>query len=62
MGIDFLGEIALVGRIRELSDAGTPVAAVAAESAEAKAYFAVARAVAAKLSTPLRAAPKIVLE
>ena len=62
MGIDFLGEIPLVGRIRELSDAGTPVAAVATESAEAGAYFMLAKAVATKLSTPLRAAPKIVLE
>jgi ATP-binding protein involved in chromosome partitioning len=62
LGIDFLGAIPLVGRIRELSDAGTPIAAVAAESAEAAAYFTLAKAVATKLSTPLRAAPKIVLE
>jgi ATP-binding protein involved in chromosome partitioning len=62
LGIDFLGEVPLVGRIRELSDAGTPVSAVAAESAEAKAFLAIADRVAAKLSTPLRAAPKIVLE
>ncbi len=62
LGIDFLGEIPLVGRVRELSDAGTPIAAVAAESAEAKAFFTIAKGVAAKLSTPLRAAPKIVLE
>jgi hypothetical protein len=32
------------------------------ESPEAGAYFTLAKAVAAKLSTPLRAAPKIVLE
>ena len=62
LGIDFLGEIPLVGRIRELSDAGTPVTAVATESAEAGAYFTLAKAVATKLSTPLRAPPKIVLE
>jgi ATP-binding protein involved in chromosome partitioning len=62
LGLPFLGEIPLVGRIRELSDAGTPVTAVAAESAEAKAYFTLAAEVAAKLTVPLRAAPKIVLE
>jgi ATP-binding protein involved in chromosome partitioning len=62
MGAAFLGEIPLVGTIRELSDAGTPVAAIAPESAEAKAYFAIASEVAAKLTTPLRAAPRIVLE
>jgi ATP-binding protein involved in chromosome partitioning len=62
MGAAFLGEIPLVGTIRELSDAGTPVAAIAPESAEAKAYFAIASEVAVKLTTPLRAAPRIVLE
>jgi ATP-binding protein involved in chromosome partitioning len=62
LGVAFLGEIPLVGRIRELSDAGTPVTAVAAESAEAKVYFRLAKEIADKLSSPLRAAPKIVLE
>jgi ATP-binding protein involved in chromosome partitioning len=61
-GAAFLGEIPLVGRIRELSDAGTPVVAVAPESAEAKAYLGLAKEIADKLSSPLRAAPKIVLE
>jgi ATP-binding protein involved in chromosome partitioning len=62
LGVAFLGEIPLVGRIRELSDAGTPITAVAAESAEAKPYFGLAKEIADKLSSPLRAAPKIVLE
>jgi ATP-binding protein involved in chromosome partitioning len=62
MGTAFLGEIPLVGRIRELSDAGTPIAAVAPESAEAAAYFALAEEVARKLSAPLRAGPRIVME
>jgi len=62
MGVRFLGDIPLVGRIRELSDAGTPVTAEAPESAEAKAYFALAGQVAATLASPARAAPKIVLE
>jgi ATP-binding protein involved in chromosome partitioning len=61
-GIAFLGEIPLVGRIRELSDSGTPVVAVSPESPEAKAYLTLAKAIAEKLSKPLRATPKIVLE
>ncbi len=62
MDVPFLGEIALVGTIREMSDAGTPVTAEAPHSAEAQAYFTLARELAAKLTTPLRAAPRIVLE
>ena len=62
MGTPFLGEIPLVGAIRELSDAGTPIAATLPDSAEAKAYLAIASEVAGRISTPLRAAPKIVLE
>jgi ATP-binding protein involved in chromosome partitioning len=62
MGAAFLGEIPLVGRIRELSDAGTPIAAIAPESVEAQAYFALADEVARKLTAPLRAAPRIVME
>jgi ATP-binding protein involved in chromosome partitioning len=62
MGAAFLGEIPLVGTIRELSDAGTPIAAALPDSPEAKAYFAIAAEVANRITTPLRAAPKIVLE
>jgi ATP-binding protein involved in chromosome partitioning len=62
MGAAFLGEIPLVGIIRELSDSGTPVTATAPDSAEATAYLAIASEVAKALTTPLRAAPKIVLE
>jgi ATP-binding protein involved in chromosome partitioning len=62
MGIAFLGEIPLVGSIREMSDAGTPVTAIAPDSAEAKAYFTLAEEVARSLKAPLRAAPRIVLE
>jgi ATP-binding protein involved in chromosome partitioning len=62
MGIAFLGEIPLVGRIREMSDAGTPVAATSPQSDEAKTYYTVAESVARALSQPLRAAPRIVLE
>jgi ATP-binding protein involved in chromosome partitioning len=62
MGAAFLGEIPLVGSIREMSDAGTPVSAEAPASAEAKSYCDLASAVARSLSAPLRAAPRIVLE
>jgi len=62
MGAPFLGEIPLVGSIREMSDAGTPVTALVPGSAEAKAFDAVASEVARALVAPLRAAPRIVLE
>ena len=62
MGAAFLGEIPLVGSIREMSDAGTPVTAIAPDGAEAKAYFTLAEEVARTLKAPLRAAPRIVLE
>jgi ATP-binding protein involved in chromosome partitioning len=62
MGAAFLGEVPLVGTIRELSDAGTPVTATAPDSTEAKAYLAIASEVAKTLTAPVRAAPKIILE
>ena len=62
MDAAFLGEIPLVCTIRELSDAGTPITAALPESAEAKAYFAIASEVAKRIMTPLRQTPKIVLE
>ncbi len=58
----FLGEIPLVGVIRETSDAGTPIVASAPQSAEAKAFLLIAAEVAAKIGTPQRAAPQIVIE
>jgi ATP-binding protein involved in chromosome partitioning len=62
MRAPFLGEIPLVGSIRELSDAGTPIAAIAPESAEAAAYYKIASGVAQRLAAPSRQAPKIVME
>ena len=62
LGAPFLGEIPLVPKIRELSDAGTPVAVAEPDGAEAAAFLAVAEKVAAALQTPARPAPKIVLE
>jgi ATP-binding protein involved in chromosome partitioning len=58
----FLGEIPLVPRIRETSDGGTPVVASHPDSAEAKAFLAIAAQVAQKIAAPSRAAPRIVVE
>jgi ATP-binding protein involved in chromosome partitioning len=62
IGAPFLGEVPLVGTIRELSDAGTPVTVTAPNSTEANAYITIASEVAKTLKAPVRAAPKIVLE
>jgi ATP-binding protein involved in chromosome partitioning len=60
---DFLGEIPLVPSIRETSDAGTPIVALAPNSAEAGAFIAIAKRVAEKLSAGTsRPAPRIVIE
>lgn len=61
LGVPFLGEIPLHSRIRELSDAGTPVVAVEPDGEHAKAYKAIADKVWARLEagTGQRAAPKI---
>ena len=63
MGAPFLGEIPLVPRIRETSDAGTPVSATLPDSPEAAAFLDVARKVKAALeSATTRGAPRIVFE
>lgn len=63
MGAPFLGEIPLVPRIRETSDAGTPVSATLPDGPEAAAFLDVARRVKTALEeTTTRPAPKIVFE
>jgi len=62
LGAPFLGEIPLVPKIRELSDAGTPVTVTEPDGKEAAAFLAVAKKVATALESTQRAAPKIVLE
>jgi len=62
LGAPFLGEIPLVGSIRETSDAGTPVMVAAPDGPEAKAFLAIAEKVAAALNAAERAVPKIVFE
>jgi ATP-binding protein involved in chromosome partitioning len=62
VGAPFLGEIPLVPRIRETSDAGTPVMVAAPEGPEALAFLAVAEKVAASLKVAGRPAPRIIFE
>jgi ATP-binding protein involved in chromosome partitioning len=62
LGSAFLGEIPLVPKIRETSDAGTPIVAAAPDSPESRAFIAIAEKVAQAIAAPSRAAPKIVLE
>ena len=62
LGCDFLGEIPLVGVIRETSDAGTPIVAAHPDGPEAQAFLAVAAKVMDKLHQAMRPAPAIVIE
>jgi ATP-binding protein involved in chromosome partitioning len=62
LGIEFLGEIPLLLDIRTASDAGTPIAAQSPDSEAAKAYDALARRVWDKVSKPVAAGPRIVIE
>jgi ATP-binding protein involved in chromosome partitioning len=63
LGVPFLGEIPLHSRIRELSDAGTPVVAVEPDGEHAQAYSAIADMIWTRLEagTGQRAAPKIIV-
>lgn len=51
-GVPLLAEIPLTIDIRQTSDAGTPIAAIAPDGPQGKAYLALAQAVAAKLGYP----------
>ena len=62
LGVPFLAEIPLVTRIRETSDAGTPVSVSDSSGPEAEAFLQLAKKVAAALENSPRPAPKIVLE
>jgi len=63
-GIPFLGEIPLDIHIRETSDDGRPIVATEPDSAQARRYIDIARAVWAAVSTGAasRPAPRIVIE
>jgi ATP-binding protein involved in chromosome partitioning len=58
----FLGEIPLVPSIRETSDEGIPIVARSPASPEARAFLALASAVAEKIKAPAKPAPKIIME
>jgi ATP-binding protein involved in chromosome partitioning len=62
LGAPFLGEIPLVPRIRETSDAGQPVSVSVPDGPEAQAFLDLAKKVAASLETASKPAPKIVIE
>lgn len=63
IGVPFLGEIPLAMSIRETSDQGTPIAAIAPHSPHGQAYAAIAQQVIAALAGhSQRIAPKIVIE
>jgi len=62
LGVPFLGEIPLVPRIRETSDAGTPVAVSAPDGPEALAFLELAKKVAVSLEAASKPAPRIVIE
>ncbi|MBP6817728.1 MAG: iron-sulfur cluster carrier protein ApbC [Ferrovibrio sp.] len=64
LGCDFLGELPLVMAIRETSDGGTPIVMSQPDSAEAKAYAAIAAQVLAKIEhgAGKAAGPRIVIQ
>jgi len=62
LGSPFLGKIPLVPKIRETSDAGTPVAVSSPDGPEAAAFLKIAEQVKASLETASKPAPKIVIE
>lgn len=62
LDVPFLGEIPLHSRIRELSDAGTPVVLADPESEQAKAFALIAARILAGLETSGRKPPRIAIE
>ena len=62
LGAPFLGEIPLVPRIRETSDAGQPISVSVPDGPEAGAFLDLAKQVAAALETASKPAPRIVIE
>jgi ATP-binding protein involved in chromosome partitioning len=64
MDVEFLGELPLKLAIRELADAGTPIAMARPESEEAKTYRAMAQRLRVKLEqgAAAPAGPRFVVE
>jgi ATP-binding protein involved in chromosome partitioning len=63
LGVAFLGGIPLHSRIRELSDAGTPIVAVEPDGEHAQAYAAIADMIWTQLESGAgqRVAPRIIV-
>ena len=59
--VDFLAEVPLDPRIRELSDGGSPIVVAEPDGPQAQAYMGLARSVAAKLDTRLQKPPPRIL-
>ncbi len=62
LGVDFLGEVPLHMDIRKTSDAGQPITATEPDSEHAAIYRSLADKVIAKLSEPVSAGPRIVIQ
>jgi ATP-binding protein involved in chromosome partitioning len=66
MGLNFLGEIPLHPRIRELSDSGKPITISEPNSPQAAAYFDIAKQIIKNIEDPdfakSQEGPKIVVE
>ncbi len=62
LGVPFLGEIPLHAKIREFSDAGTPVVVTDPESPQAASFKSIAADVLNGLGAAQRPAPRIVIE
>ncbi len=62
LGLPFLGEVPLVMKIRELSDAGTPITIKEPDGPHAATYKAIAQRVNAEIQSAGRTAPNIVFD
>lgn len=62
LGVPFLGEIPLHGKIRELSDLGTPIVIADPESEQAKVYCMLAETVLKNIDQAQKPAPRISME
>jgi ATP-binding protein involved in chromosome partitioning len=62
LGTEFLGEVPLLLDIRMAADAGTPIVAQDPDGAAAKAFGAIAKRLWEKVSAPVAAGPRIVVD
>lgn len=62
LGVPFLGEIPLHGKIRELSDTGTPIVLAEPDSPQTESYLKIADEVLKNLNSATKPAPRISME